>query len=102
MLVSVKSPSPPVPMFLNVSSCFAPRCFYSGNQSRKGSWARRFFVLAFAAMTEGSRDISQLLIAWNEGDGEALHHLMSCVYPELRRIARQHLGRFPVGHTLES
>ena len=27
---------------------------------------------------------------------------MSCVYPELRRIARQHLGRRPAGHTLES
>ncbi len=27
---------------------------------------------------------------------------MSRVYPEVRRIARQHLGRRPAGHTLES
>ena len=27
---------------------------------------------------------------------------MSAVYPELRRIARQHLGRSAAGHTLES
>jgi RNA polymerase sigma factor (TIGR02999 family) len=27
---------------------------------------------------------------------------MSSVYPEIRRIARQHLGRRPAGHTLES
>ena len=53
-------------------------------------------------MTEGSRDISQLLIAWNNGDEEALRNLMSCVYPELRRIARRHLGHRPAGHTLES
>ena len=51
---------------------------------------------------ERSPDISGLLAAWNNGDEEALSHLMSCVYPELRRIARQRLGRRPAGHTLES
>jgi len=51
---------------------------------------------------ERSGDISGLLIAWNNGDEEALSHLMSFVYPELRRIARQHLGRRPAGDTLES
>ncbi|SPE38642.1 RNA polymerase, sigma-24 subunit, ECF subfamily [Candidatus Sulfopaludibacter sp. SbA6] len=51
---------------------------------------------------EGRHDISALLAAWNNGDGEALSHLMSLVYPELRRIARQHLGRRPAGETLES
>lgn len=54
-------------------------------------------------MTEaGSPDITRLLTAWNNGNEEALSHLMSYVYPELRRIARQHLGLRPVGHTLES
>jgi hypothetical protein len=44
-----------------------------------------------------------LLAAWNNGDEEeALSRLMSFVYPELRRIARQHLGRRAAGHTLES
>jgi RNA polymerase sigma-70 factor, ECF subfamily len=51
---------------------------------------------------EGSRDISGLLAAWNNGDEVALTHLMSRVYPEIRRIARQHLGRRPAGQTLES
>src|SRR5579863_8611669 len=51
---------------------------------------------------EALPDVSGLLIAWNNGDEEALSRLMPCVYPELRRMARQHLGRRPPGHTLES
>ena len=47
-------------------------------------------------------DISGLIAAWGNGDEEALAGLMSAVYPELRRIARHHLGRRPAGHTLES
>ena len=51
---------------------------------------------------DGSRDITGLLTAWSHGDEEALNGLMSFLYPELRRIARQHLGRRPAGQTLES
>src|SRR6266853_1066189 len=51
---------------------------------------------------EGPRDISGLIAAWGDGDEQALRSLMSAVYPELRRIARQHLGRRHAGHTLES
>ena len=51
---------------------------------------------------EGSPNISGLLAAWSNGDNEALSHLVPFVYPELRRIARQHLWRRPAGHTLES
>ena len=51
---------------------------------------------------EGSSDISGLLAAWNNGDEEALSHLVTFVYPELRRIARQQLWHRPPGHTLES
>ena len=43
-----------------------------------------------------------MLAAWSNGDEEALSHLIACVYPELRRIARQHLGRRHAGQTLES
>ncbi len=50
----------------------------------------------------GARDISGLLAAWNGGDARALPDLMSVVYPELRRIARQHLNRKGPDHTLES
>jgi RNA polymerase sigma factor (TIGR02999 family) len=48
------------------------------------------------------QDISGLLAAWSNGDAEALRGLIPVVYPELRRIARQHLGRVSPGHTLES
>ena len=51
--------------------------------------------------SESSRDISGLLIAWNNGDEEALKSLMSLLYADLRRMARQHLGRAP-DHTLQS
>jgi RNA polymerase sigma factor (TIGR02999 family) len=63
----------------------------------------KYFVIGSAAMTEeGPRDITCLLAAWNNGDEEALSQLMPRVYPDLRRIARQHLGIRPAGHTLES
>src|SRR5215471_15616313 len=51
-------------------------------------------------MREGSQDITGLLAAWSEGNGEALSRLIPAVYPELRRIARAHLARRD--HTLES
>jgi RNA polymerase sigma-70 factor (ECF subfamily) len=51
---------------------------------------------------EGTRDISGLIAAWSNGDEQALSRLMSLVYPEVRRIARHHLGRRQAGHTLES
>lgn len=47
-------------------------------------------------------DISGLIAAWGEGDERALDHLMPLVYPELRRIARRHLGRCRAGQTMES
>ena len=48
------------------------------------------------------RDVSELIAAWGDGDEQALRSLMSVVYPEMRRIARQHLGRRQIGQTLES
>jgi RNA polymerase sigma-70 factor, ECF subfamily len=52
--------------------------------------------------TSGSRDISTLIGAWGQGDQDALNRLVPLIYPELRRIARLHLGRRPSGQTLES
>jgi len=48
------------------------------------------------------QDITGLLVAWNSGDEEALKDLIPIVYPEIRRIARRHLGRRTADHTLES
>jgi RNA polymerase sigma factor (TIGR02999 family) len=51
---------------------------------------------------EGTRDISGLIASWGDGDEQALRNLMPAVYPELRRIARRHLGCRLAGQTLES
>src|SRR5438093_3297324 len=53
-------------------------------------------------MTLKEQDLSGLLTAWSNGDEEALKDLMSVVYPEMRRIARQHLGRLGADHTFQS
>lgn len=50
--------------------------------------------------TERPQDITGLLVAWRDGDKEALGQLIPAVYPELRRIARLHLLRRD--QTLES
>ncbi|HEV2690923.1 MAG TPA: ECF-type sigma factor [Bryobacteraceae bacterium] len=52
--------------------------------------------------SEGAPDISGLLTSWSEGDEKALKDLVSVVYPEMRRIARQHLGNRAPDHTLQS
>ena len=51
---------------------------------------------------EQRQEITGLLAAWSRGDEEALNRLIPVVYPELRRIARQHLAHRPPDHTLES
>jgi RNA polymerase sigma factor (TIGR02999 family) len=47
-------------------------------------------------------DISQLLVAWNEGDKAALDRLMPLVESELRRLAAFHMRREGPGHTLQT
>jgi RNA polymerase sigma factor (TIGR02999 family) len=46
-------------------------------------------------------DITAMLAAWADGNKDALDRLTSFLYPELRRIARQYLGRRS-GESLES
>ncbi len=44
-------------------------------------------------MARGSPpNVTELLVAWNEGDEAALEQLMPVVYDELRRLARRHLA----------
>src|SRR5438270_1222342 len=52
--------------------------------------------------TDDSKDVSGLLVAWNNGDEVALDRLTSFLYPELRRIARRHLRGRAAGESLES
>jgi RNA polymerase sigma factor (TIGR02999 family) len=47
-------------------------------------------------------EITQLLFSWNEGSAEARDQLIQLVYPELRRLARQYMGRENPQHTLQT
>lgn len=46
--------------------------------------------------------LTQLLIAWSEGDQRALDELFPLVYDELRRMARRQMRRERPGHTLRT
>ena len=52
--------------------------------------------------TPAPKEVTQLLIAWSNGDQEALEKLVPLVYDELRRIARRYMKREPAGHTLQT
>ncbi len=52
--------------------------------------------------TSGSQEITQLLVAWGNGDQAALETLMPLVYDELRRVAARHLRGQRPGHTLQT
>lgn len=47
-------------------------------------------------------DVTALLLAWNNGDQEALDRLMPLVYDELRRLARRYMRAENPGHTLQA
>lgn len=49
-----------------------------------------------------SNQVTQLLVDWRQGNGEALNALIPLVYDELRRLAHNHLNRERSGHTLQS
>jgi len=53
-------------------------------------------------MTSSPKEVTQLLVAWSEGDPAALDRLMPLVYAELRRMARRHMGQERPGHTLQT
>jgi RNA polymerase sigma factor (TIGR02999 family) len=49
-----------------------------------------------------TQEITQLLLAWSDGDQGALARLTPLVYAELRRLARRYMGRESPGHTLQT
>jgi RNA polymerase sigma factor (TIGR02999 family) len=51
--------------------------------------------------TDSPPDLTRLLQDWSNGRSEALPRLIDLVYPELRKIAAQHLSRERAGHTLQ-
>jgi RNA polymerase sigma factor (TIGR02999 family) len=47
-------------------------------------------------------EVTQLLLAWGNGNEAALEKLMPLVYEELRRLAHQYMRRERPGHTLQT
>ena len=52
--------------------------------------------------TTSSSEVSQLLIAWGDGDEEALKSLIPLVYQELHRLAARYMRKESPGHTLQT
>src|SRR5262245_4368782 len=44
-------------------------------------------------MTPSSQEITQLLVAWSNGDSAALDQLIPLVHEELRRLAKRYMGQ---------
>ena len=54
-------------------------------------------------MDAGSRsDVTELLVAWSNGNQAARDQLMGVVYDELHRLARRYMRRESPGHTLQT
>ncbi len=54
-------------------------------------------------MAAGSpQEVTQLLLAWREGDEEALEQLIPVVHQELRRLAHRYMAGQRPGHSLQT
>ena len=53
-------------------------------------------------MTPLPLDVSQLLVAWRNGDESARDELLPLVYQELHRLAHQYMSRERPGHVLQT
>ena len=54
------------------------------------------------ATQEQPREVTQLLLAWNDGDESALEKLVPLVYNELRRLAQRRMRLERPDHTLQT
>jgi len=53
-------------------------------------------------MTYSSQQVTELLVAWSNGDEAARDALMPLVYNELHRLAHRYMNRERPGHTLQT
>ncbi len=53
-------------------------------------------------MSHPTREVTTLLMEWNNGQAEALEQLMPLVYNELRQIAKRYLRKERADHTLQT
>lgn len=51
---------------------------------------------------DSSNEVTQLLLAWGEGDEAARDRLIPLVHVELRRLAQAYMRRERAGHTLQT
>ena len=49
-----------------------------------------------------AKEVTQLLVAWGNGNHAALDELIPLVYTELRRLAGRYMRRESQGHTLQT
>jgi RNA polymerase sigma-70 factor, ECF subfamily len=52
--------------------------------------------------TPSPQEVTQLLLAWSQGDQSALDQLIPMVHAELHRLAHRCMDRERVGHTLQT
>jgi len=52
--------------------------------------------------TPASQEVTDLLLAWSQGDDSALEKLIPLVYDELHRLAHYYMGGERAGHTLQT
>jgi RNA polymerase sigma factor (TIGR02999 family) len=48
------------------------------------------------------REVTELLLAWCNGDTEALHQLLPLIYDQLHQLAARYMRRESPGHTLQT
>src|SRR5215510_9122005 len=53
-------------------------------------------------MPQTPQDLTRMLVAWTNGDAQALEELSRAVYDELRRLARSYMRGERPGHVLQT
>ncbi|HEU4386424.1 MAG TPA: sigma-70 family RNA polymerase sigma factor [Blastocatellia bacterium] len=71
--------------------------FASPRQPNAVRWLSKVIMSA-----PSSHQVTQLLVAWSEGDQGALDKLVPLIEAELRRLAKQYLKRERAGHVLQT
>src|SRR5207248_2804200 len=52
--------------------------------------------------TPSTHEVTELLLAWSQGDQASLEKLTPLVYQELHRLAQRYMGGERAGHTLQA
>src|SRR5262245_6329485 len=86
--------------------------FLTFGRTRRVSWEEFRVYHAFASqsiqpdlipiMIPESNEVTQLLVAWGDGDQSAFDKLMPLVYDELHTLARRYMARERPEHTLQA